>query len=169
VTEFQLPDAPSALERGLVFVPALAGLAARHWDRAAAGLWIGLRQNTTAADMRCAVLEGIALRAVELIESLPTSSDKPVSVDGGLSAITSFVRFLADALGRPVRLSTSADVTALGAAELGFVGFGRKLPQLARGNDRPVMPTAASPAIVVWIALGEAAQPVGRQHMIWIP
>lgn len=148
VTDFHLLDAPSALERGLVFVPALAGLAAPHWDRAAVGLWIGLHQNTTAADMRCAVLEGIALRAVELIESLPTSSDKPISVDGGLTAISSFVRFLADALGRPMRLSASADVTALGAAELGFVGLGSKPPpQPAPGNDQLILPTAASPTI----------------------
>jgi len=148
VTEFHLPEAPSALERGLVFVPALAGLAAPHWDRAAAGLWIGLRQNTTAADMCCAVLEGIALRAVELIESLPTSSDKPISVDGGLSEISSFVRFFADALGRPVRLSESPDVTALGAAELGFVGLGSNPPPRAvPRNDQLILPTAASPAI----------------------
>lgn len=147
LTDFQLPEAPSALERGLLFVPALAGLAAPHWDRAAAGLWMGLRQNTTAADMRRAVLEGIALRAVELIESLPTTSDKPVSVDGGLTAITSFVRFLAEAVGRPVRLSTSADVTALGAAELGFLGLGRTPPPRAKGTDRLILPTAASPAI----------------------
>ena len=30
-------DGPSALERGLVFVPALSGLACPHWDRSAAG------------------------------------------------------------------------------------------------------------------------------------
>jgi len=148
VGDFHLPQAPSALERGLVFVPALAGLAAPHWDRNATGLWIGLRQNTAAADMRRAVLEGIALRAVELIESLPVSSDKLTSVDGGLTAITSFVRFLADALGRPIRLSASADVTALGAAELGFVGLGRKPPpRHAHDNDRLILPTAASAAI----------------------
>lgn len=66
LADFDLPQQSSALEHGLVFVPALAGLAAPHWDRAAAGMWIGLRQDTTAADMRRAVLEGIALRSVEL-------------------------------------------------------------------------------------------------------
>jgi glycerol kinase len=147
LADFHLPEGSSALERGLVFVPALAGLAAPHWDRAATGLWIGLRQNTTAADMRCAILEGIALRAVELIESLPTLNDKPVAADGGLTAITGFVGFLADVLGRPVRLSLNTDVTAIGAAELGFMGLGLKPPQRARGNDRLILPTAASPKI----------------------
>lgn len=147
LADFHLPNAPSALERGLVFVPALAGLAAPHWDRAAAGLWIGLSQSTTAADMRCAVLEGIALRAVELIESLRVPDDKPVSVDGGLTANTTFVRFLADALGRPVRLSASGDFTALGTAELGFIGLGHQPPQHAAGNGRMILPTVDSPAI----------------------
>ena len=36
----------SAIERGLVFVPALSGLACPHWDRKAAGLWIGLSLDT---------------------------------------------------------------------------------------------------------------------------
>ncbi len=35
-------ELPSALSRNLVFVPALSGLACPHWDRGAAGLWIGM-------------------------------------------------------------------------------------------------------------------------------
>jgi glycerol kinase len=70
-----------------------------------------------------------------------------VAADGGLTAITGFVSFLADALGRPVRLSVNSDVTALGAAELGFMGLGLKPPQRAPGNDRLILPTAASPKI----------------------
>ena len=31
-----------AIARGLAFVPALAGLACPHWDRAARGAWLGL-------------------------------------------------------------------------------------------------------------------------------
>jgi glycerol kinase len=147
ISDFRLPDGPSALERGLVFVPALAGLAAPHWDRAATGLWIGLRQDTTAEDMRCALLEGIALRAVEVVENLPTSCEKPICIDGGLSAIPSFARFLANALGRPVRLSRTPDTTALGAAELGVLGLGRVLPEERHENRMLITPTDASSAI----------------------
>ena len=42
---------PSALSRNLVFVPALSGLACPHWDRGAAGLWIGMGLETTAKDL----------------------------------------------------------------------------------------------------------------------
>ncbi len=146
LADFFLPEAPSALERGLVFVPALAGLGAPYWDRTAPGVWIGLRLGTSAADMRRAVLEGIALRAVELIEAMPIASDT-VSIDGGLTAITTFVRFFTDALGRPVRLGVSADTTALGAAELGFLGLGRNPPQPETGKKQFISPSAASPAI----------------------
>jgi len=147
IGDFHLPEGPSALERGLVFVPALAGLAAPHWDRAATGVWIGLRQDTTAEDMRCALLEGIALRAVEVIESLPASREKAICVDGGLTAIPSFVRFLANALGSPVRLSETPDTTALGAAELGVFGLGGLLPEGRGKNGTFIDPTAASRAI----------------------
>ena len=147
LSDFDLPAASSALERGIVFVPALAGLAAPHWDRAAPGLWIGLRQNTKAEDLRRAVLEGIALRAAELIEHLCDPSQKPVSVDGGLSCNPTFIGFLADALGRPVQLKVSPDLTALGAAELGFIGLGGKPPERRSGKDRLISPTSSSPLI----------------------
>ena len=41
----------SAIERDLVFVPALSGLACPHWDRRAAGLWLGLSLETERADL----------------------------------------------------------------------------------------------------------------------
>ena len=59
-----------AIERGLVFVPALSGLAAPYWDRNAAGLWLGMGLETTKADMMQALLEGIALLAAELIGAM---------------------------------------------------------------------------------------------------
>ncbi|HEX4570805.1 MAG TPA: FGGY family carbohydrate kinase, partial [Dongiaceae bacterium] len=42
---------PSALERGLAFVPALSGLSVPYWDRNAAGLWLGMGLETTRSDM----------------------------------------------------------------------------------------------------------------------
>jgi len=147
LSDFDLPEGPSALEQGLVFVPALAGLGAPHWDRKASGLWIGLRQSTTAADMRRAVLEGIGLRAVELIESLGVSSDRPISIDGGVTCNKTFVHSLADFLARPVLLRDSPDLTALGAAQLGFLSLGLDLPPRGEGQDRLVFPSARSTAV----------------------
>src|SRR6202011_4351936 len=46
---------------GGVFVPALAGLGAPHWDQDARGAISGLTRGTTAAHLARATLEGIAL------------------------------------------------------------------------------------------------------------
>ena len=118
--------APPAIDRGIVFVPALSGLAAPYWDRNAAGMWLGLGLDSTKADMMQAVLEGIALLAAEVIDSMhkATPLDGAISIDGGLSNNGYFCRFLARALGRTVAVPGSADLTALGAAQLAMIGAG---------------------------------------------
>ena len=113
----------------------------------AAGLWIGLSPKYNCCRHALAVLEGIALRAVELIESLGAAPDKAISVDGGLSSNQAFIRFLADALGRPVCLRHTPDLTALGAAELGFIGLGSKPPARSLSLDRIVAPGTRSAAV----------------------
>ena len=104
---------PSALERGLVFVPALSGLSVPYWDRNAAGLWLGMGLETTRADMMQALLEGIALLAAEVIAAMDRASPLTgaVSIDGGLSNNGYFCDFLARVLQRPVQVPSSADLT----------------------------------------------------------
>jgi glycerol kinase len=118
---------PSALERGIVFVPALAGLGCPHWDRAARGCWLGLDLATGAADLRRAVLEGIALRSAELLRAMEArlGGVRRIGVDGGLSRSGFFNRFLAAALGRPIDVAGSADMTALGVLHLCLAATGR--------------------------------------------
>ncbi len=147
IEAFELPAGSSALERGLVFVPALEGLAAPHWNRAAAGAFLGLRQSTTAADMRRAVLEGIALRAVELVEALTVGAGKAISIDGGLTRNRGFVQFLADVLGQPVIVTDHAELTALGIAELAYVGLGQPVPPRSGTGTTRIEPTATSARI----------------------
>jgi glycerol kinase len=140
---------PSALERGLVFVPALSGLGAPHWDRSAAGLWIGLGQATSRGDLVQAVLEGVALRAAEVIAAMAALVPlaPAVSIDGGLSKNAGFRRFLARALGRSVSLPATAELTGLGAAQMALVGAGLATiddpalavaPRLSVAPDRPL-------------------------------
>lgn len=125
----------SALSRGLVFIPALSGLACPHWDRAASGLWLGMGLDTTKQDMMQAVLEGIALRTQEVVRSMDRQSEKGsfISIDGGLSDNPYFGQFLANALNRKVVVAGSADLTALGTARMAMIGAGIKsLPPLSR-------------------------------------
>ena len=125
--------AESALQRGLVFVPALSGLACPHWDRSAAGLWLGLGLDTTKHDMMQALLEGIAMRAAEVLQAMAKLGAKgqSISIDGGLAANEYFCQFLSNALNRIVKVAGSPDLTALGLARMTMKGAGQvDLPPL---------------------------------------
>lgn len=113
-------EGPSALSRGIVFVPALSGLAAPYWDRRAAPLFIGMDHATGKADLARAVLEGVAMLAVGLIDAATreAGAGNVVSIDGGPSQCTYFARFLAAASGRTIVRPTMHELTALGLAEL---------------------------------------------------
>ncbi|MBK5927343.1 FGGY family carbohydrate kinase [Rhodobaculum claviforme] len=129
-------DGPPAIARGVVFVPALAGLACPHWRRDARGGFLGLDLGCGPRDMARAVLEGIAFRTAEVIESIAALQplDGAVRIDGGLSGNPAFVRFLADTLARPVIVSHEAELTAVGCAALAAHGAGAALA-LAPGGQ----------------------------------
>ncbi|MGA0561446.1 FGGY family carbohydrate kinase [Ancylobacter sp. VNQ12] len=117
---------PSALSRGLVFVPALSGLAAPYWDRRAAPLFIGMDAATGRVDLVRAVLEGIAMLTVGLIEAAAADIGpiERLSIDGGLSQSGYFARFLAAASGREICVPAFHEMTALGLAGLCGVDVG---------------------------------------------
>jgi glycerol kinase len=127
----------SALGRGLVFVPALSGLAAPFWDRRAAPLFIGMDAATDRRDMVRAALEGIAMLTVGLIAAAEADVGpiEEISIDGGLSQSTYFARFLAAASGRSVLIPAMYEMTSLGLAELCGADVGR-----ARAHSRGFTP-----------------------------
>ncbi len=118
--QIQQFDAVSAIEKNLVFVPALAGLGCPHWDRTAAGLWIGLSLDTQPTDLMQSILEGIVFRAAEVINAMDkiTPIENVISIDGGVSENPYFCQFLADTLGREIVVKKSADMTAFGVTKL---------------------------------------------------
>jgi glycerol kinase len=136
-------DRAPAIERSLAFVPALSGLACPHWDRSAAGLWIGMGLETDARDLLQALLEGIALRTAEVIDAmsaaLPVGSK--ISVDGGLVRSDYFVRFLAACLNRSVVVRAFDELTAFGCAGLAAAIGGYSLT-VPRQGERIIEPAA---------------------------
>jgi len=116
---------PSAIERELVFVPALSGLGCPYWDRTAGGIWIGLSLDTHPADLMQSILEGISFRAAEIIKAMNAivSIKNEISIDGGLSANPYFCQFLADVLNREVVVKSSAELTAMGTAKLAAADY----------------------------------------------
>lgn len=115
---------PSAIERDLVFVPALSGLGCPYWNKTAGGLWIGLSLDTQPLDLMQSILEGIVFRAAEVITAMNefTAVKNEISIDGGLSANPYFCQFLADVLNRQVIVQSAAESTALGTARLAADG-----------------------------------------------
>ena len=109
-------DTPAAIERGIAFVPALAGLACPHWNRRARGAWLGLDLASGPRDLMQALLEGVALRTAEVMAVIDAVQPvaAPVSIDGGMSANGYFVQFLADVLGRTVKVAAERELTAAG-------------------------------------------------------
>jgi glycerol kinase len=117
---------PPAASRGLVFVPALSGLACPFWDRTAAGLWLGISLETTKEDLCQAVLEGIALRTSQLLDAIDslTDSRRRLSVDGGLTHNSYFSQFLADVTQNEIVIPASPDITTYGTGRFALIGSG---------------------------------------------
>ncbi len=124
-------EGPSAIARGIVFVPALSGLACPHWDRSAASLFLGMSAATTRADLCQALLEGIALSAADVIDAMDAhvSIGRSIAIDGGLARSRYFAQFLADMIGRDVVASSFDERTAFGTASLAALGAGIVLPE----------------------------------------
>jgi glycerol kinase len=129
-------DAPAAIDRGIAFVPALAGLGCPHWNRAARGAWLGLSLGQSKADMMQALLEGIALRTAEVLQAMAVLHPfrGPVSVDGGLSRNPYFVQFLAEIVGLELFLPDETEQTAAGLARMAASAAGLDLPDLRPGR-----------------------------------
>lgn len=101
-------------------MPALSGLAAPQWDRLAAPVFNGMDHATDRRDLVRAVLEGIAMLTVGLIDAAAdvVEPGSGISIDGGLSQSAHFARFLASASERPIVVPAMHELTALGLAEL---------------------------------------------------
>jgi glycerol kinase len=109
---------------GVVFVPALTGLGAPHWDPRARGTIVGLTRGTTRAHLVRATLEAIAFEVRDVLTTMPGSGSAPLRVDGGASANDLLCRIQADQLGVPVERPRIVETTALGAAFLAGLGVG---------------------------------------------
>jgi glycerol kinase len=117
-----VPDAGGAW-----YVPALLGLGTPNWDYGARGTLLGVTRGTTAAHVVRAVLEGIAHRAADLVDSAEADGAGTIAairVDGGMAANPTFVQAVADSSQRPVEVSPVLEATTLGAAYLAGLAIG---------------------------------------------
>jgi glycerol kinase len=120
---------------GVYVVPAFAGLGAPHWDPGARGLISGLTRGSTAAHVARATLDAVAYQVRDVFEAMQLDAQTELPsllADGGASCNDRLMQFQADIIGRPVIRSSSADLSACGAAWLAglAVGFWSSLAEI---------------------------------------
>ncbi|MFI6388110.1 FGGY family carbohydrate kinase [Nonomuraea sp. NPDC050540] len=108
---------------GVVFVPALTGLGAPHWNPEARGLITGITRGTTRAHLVRATLEAIAFEVRDVVEVMG-GSVAGLKADGGASGNDLLMQVQADQLGVAVERPVIQETTALGAAFLAGLGSG---------------------------------------------
>ena len=112
--------APDA--RGVLCVPALAGLAAPWWDSGATAAISGMTLSTDRGHLVLALLQGIAAQIGELVSAIHADSTSTqinrLRADGGLTQSRVLMQAVADILQVPVDVYPSPHATALGAAAL---------------------------------------------------
>ncbi len=127
--------ATQSTDPGVVFVPALQGLAAPHWQAEARGAIFGLSRGTTPADLVRATLDGIACRVYEVVNAMAQDAGQApmhLKVDGGPSANAYLMQALADLLNIEVRVAAAREATAIGIANLAaHSALGTPLDELA--------------------------------------
>jgi glycerol kinase len=143
---------------GVVFVPALTGLGAPHWDPGARGLIFGLTRGSSAAHIARATLDGIACQIVDLVDAMNEDARAQAGakqeqvaaltrlrVDGGASNNNLLMQVQADLLGVAVDRPTCVETTGLGAAYLAglAVGVFSSTDEIAQkhGIERSFAPT----------------------------
>lgn len=111
----------------VVFVPALTGLGAPHWDPHATGMFTGLTRGTQRGHMARAVLEGIAFQNADILHAMEKDLGKPLrqlNVDGGACKNNLLMQFQADILQTELTRPEFTETTSLGAVFAAGLGIG---------------------------------------------
>jgi glycerol kinase len=155
-----------AIDRGIAFVPALAGLGCPHWNRAARGAWLGLSLADGKLDLMQALLEGIALRTAEVLGAMAAIHpfQGPVSVDGGLSRNGYFVRFLSGVAGHDLFLPDETEQTARGLARMAADAVGLERPDPRPGRDVKAAPERRAQRLARFAAARSATETYAAQR-----
>ena len=112
---------------GVYLVPAFSGLGAPHWKMSARAVISGLTFGADKNHLVRAALESIPYQIKDVISAM--ESDAGISLqelkcDGGMTANTFVMQFIADILNTKVTNVGIGDVSALGAAYMAGIGCG---------------------------------------------
>jgi len=148
--EQALTDLASGVDssEGVVFVPALAGLGAPHWNTDARGTISGMTLGTRPAHIARATLEAIALQIGDVLDAIAADlgTDLPeLSIDGGAARNALLAQMLADLTGRTIVRPEIAEASALGVARMAAQALGLAETPAPAATDRfdPELTTGA--------------------------
>jgi xylulokinase len=118
-------DVPPGAD-GLVFLPCMQGAMAPEWNGSARGAFVGLTLAHSRAHMTRAILEGSAFALRDILEAMSGAGldVRRLTIVGGGAKGPLWRQIKADVTGLPVRVPTSVETTATGAAILAAVGAG---------------------------------------------
>lgn len=112
---------------GVVFVPALTGLGAPHWNPDVRGSLFGITRGTTDAHIARATLEAVAFQVTDLVRAMEHDLGTSINilrVDGGMSQNNLLMQLQSNALTQNLARGTVIETTGLGAAYLAGLGAG---------------------------------------------
>lgn len=137
---------------GVVFVPALAGLGAPHWEAGARGTISGMTLGTRPAHIARATLEAIALQIGDVLDAIEAdlgTTMPALSIDGGAARNPLLARLLADLLGHSIVRPAIPEASALGVARLAAEALGIAADQSGTAAEQiePAMPSEQRHAI----------------------
>ncbi len=126
---------------GCYVVPAFAGLFAPYWRSEARGVIAGLTSFVNKGHLARAVLEATAWQTREVIDAMNADAGLPLRVlrvDGGMTANTLLMQFIADILDTTVVRPMVSETVSLGAAYAAglSIGFWPDLASLRRNWHR---------------------------------
>lgn len=140
---------------GLAVLPLLLGERTPGWRSDVCGVIAGLGIATGPLEMARAIMESVGMRCAGMVELLDRALGQPVRVVGtgaGLRHSRLWPQIIADALGRPIEISTVAEGSSRGAALLAAqaVGLGRSTDELRQAEpptERTIEPDLAKTPI----------------------
>jgi glycerol kinase len=107
---------------GVTLVPAFSGLGAPHWDRNATAVISGMTQTTRQAHIARAAVDSVAHQICDVVDVIEDDGDSLTTfrADGGITVSDLVMQTQADLLGTVVEVADIAEISARGAAQLGW-------------------------------------------------
>lgn len=119
-------EAAASDNGGVSLVPAFGGLGAPWWDRDAQAVLSGFSLGTRRAQLARAAVESIAFQVDDVVTAFAgiVGPLAELACDGGMTRSAALMQLQADVSGLPVQVSSTANLSALGAARLAGLRVG---------------------------------------------